>query len=224
MKKTAFFSALLLLTLIVLSTFLACKREQVSIGNVDPDRLDMTQTGGNNGNNGNGGGTGGGIIQHPCSPDTVYFEQQLLPILRSNCALSGSHDAASHHDDVILDSYANVRNTGEIKLSDPTNSKIYEAITETDPDKRMPPPPRAPLTADQKALVLRWIPQGAQDLRCAAACDTTNVRFSTVIQPLIATSARVAIAAPWIFAFCIVLAESTRTLTNSSDWTRRACG
>ncbi len=189
MKKAAIFATILFITLVVLSNFVACKREQISIGNVNPDLLDTTQTGGNNGNgnNGNNGNNGGTVVQQPCSPDSVYFEQQLLPIFRSNCALSGCHDAASHQKDVILDSYTNVRNTGEIRLDDPTNSEIYEVITETDPDKRMPPPPRTALTADQKALVLKWIQQGAQDLHCAAECDTTNVRFSTVIQPLIAT-------------------------------------
>lgn len=185
MKKTTFFFALLLLMVLVASNFLACQRDPVYIGSLDPDLLDTTQTGGNNNNGGNN--NGGTVIQHPCSPDSVYFEQQLLPILRSNCALSGCHDAASHQKDVILDSYANVRNTGDLELDDPTDSKIYKMITESDPDDRMPPPPRPPLTAQQKALVLKWIQQGAQDLHCDADCNLTDVRFSTVIQPLITT-------------------------------------
>ena len=29
----------------------------------------------------------------PCDPDVVYFDRDLLPILKSNCAKSGCHDA-----------------------------------------------------------------------------------------------------------------------------------
>jgi len=178
MKRTAIFSALLLvLTSLILANFTACTREPVYIGTLDPDVTDTTQTGG-------GGGTG---VDNPCDPNIVYFEQQVLPIFRSNCVMSGCHDAASHQKDIILDSYTNVRNTGEIKINDPADSKIYKMITETDPDKRMPPPPRTPLHAEQKALILQWIQQGANDLHCDAECDTTDVRFSTVILPLITT-------------------------------------
>lgn len=168
-------SSILICSSIVLALLLApsaCKREPVYYGDlyIAPD------DGGNNGG-----------VQHPCSPDSVYFEQQVLPILRSNCAMSDCHDAASHEDGVILESYASVRNTGGIKLNNPANSDLYKALIDNDPDDRMPPAPRSPLTADQRALVLKWIQQGAQDLHCDAACDTTNVTFSGVIKPLITT-------------------------------------
>ena len=29
----------------------------------------------------------------PCDPDVVYFSKDILPLLRSNCAKSGCHDA-----------------------------------------------------------------------------------------------------------------------------------
>ncbi len=180
MKYTALFILLFGLGVAALN-FQACKREPVYFGVLDPDILDTTQTGGG------GGGGGGGSVGTPCDPNVVYFDQQVLPILRSNCAKAGCHDAASHEEGVILDSYSNVRNTGKIKLNDPTQSEIYEVITETDPDKIMPPPPNLPLNAQQKALILQWIQQGAKDLHCDAECDTTNVRFSTTIMPLIAT-------------------------------------
>jgi uncharacterized membrane protein len=151
----------------------SCKREPVYFGTLDPNPVDTTQN-------------GGGNLQ-PCSPDSVYFEQQLLPVLQSNCAQSGCHDAASAEEGVVLESYTTVRATGGINLSNPSKSKIYKVLFETDPDELMPPPPAIPLTAAQKALLLTWIQQGAQNLHCDGGCDTTNVRFSTVIQPLINT-------------------------------------
>ena len=36
-----------------------------------------------------------------CSPDTVYFSQTILPLITSNCAMSGCHDAISHKEGVI---------------------------------------------------------------------------------------------------------------------------
>lgn len=159
-----------LLTALLLSSInSSCKREPVYFGDL-PDPTDSTTNTTNT---------------HPCSPDSVYFDQQILPLLRSNCAMSGCHDALSAEDGVILDSYSNVKNTAGIKINNPADSKLYEAITETDLDDRMPPAPQAPLSAEQKALILKWIQQGALNLTCDAACDTTNVRYSTTIQPLI---------------------------------------
>ena len=115
----------------------------------------------------------------PCSPDSVYFEKDILPILRSNCAKSGCHDVASHQDDVILDSYGNVMNSDIIKPFNLNGSDLYEVITETDPDKVMPQPPNQKLTTDQVALIAKWISQGAKNLTCnenAGQCDTTNVK------------------------------------------------
>ncbi len=126
----------------------------------------------------------------PCDPDKVYFETEVLPILISNCAMAGCHNAASHQDGVILDSYANVMQSGEAEPFDPNDSKIYEAITETDLDDRMPPPPNAALSQDQIQVISNWILQGAQNLECdpnAGGCDTTDVSFSQTLNPIINT-------------------------------------
>jgi cytochrome c5 len=54
----------------------------------------------------------------------------------------------------------------------------------------MPPSPAQRLTADQIAIVSKWILQGAKDLTCdenAGSCDTTAVSYSTFISPIIST-------------------------------------
>ena len=44
-----------------------------------------------------------------CHFDTVYFVNDILPIIQSNCAQSGCHDAISREDDVQLTDYDNMK-------------------------------------------------------------------------------------------------------------------
>src|SRR5690606_3269572 len=81
-----------------------------------------------------GGNTGDTVIvdpvDEPCLPDVVYFERDILPILRSNCAKSGCHDAISHQDGNVFDSYQNVMASDEVDPFDPGGSDLYEVITD----------------------------------------------------------------------------------------------
>ncbi len=131
---------------------------------------------------------GGGGTGHPCDPDTVYFENDILPLLISNCSTSGCHDQASAQDGVILVDYASIINTGDVVPGNPGNSKLYEVLVETDPEKRMPLSPADPLTSEQIQKVSTWIAQGAKNNRCDGACDTTNVTYATHVWPLIQTN------------------------------------
>jgi hypothetical protein len=68
-----------------------------------------------------------------CSPDSVYFVNEILPIISSNCTMSGCHDAASHKEGVILTNYTNI-----MKYVTPGNasrSKLYTIINRTDNDR-----------------------------------------------------------------------------------------
>jgi hypothetical protein len=119
---------------------------------------------------------------HPCDPDTIYFEMDVLPILNSGCAKSGCHDATAQ-EGVRLDSYAAAMASDVIRPGNPNGSKLFEKITETDPDDIMPPPPDAPLNTAQVEIIRKWIAQGAQNLYCDEMCDTLNVTFSGTIWP-----------------------------------------
>ncbi|MCG8327610.1 MAG: hypothetical protein MI974_07990 [Chitinophagales bacterium] len=124
----------------------------------------------------------------PCDSNTVYFNQQVLPILKSNCAFSACHDAASAQGEVILDNYNQVVATAGVEPFDLQGSDLYEAITEDDEDKRMPPIPRSPLTPEQIQIISAWILQGAENEECdpdAEACDTDNVSFVNDLQPIL---------------------------------------
>ncbi len=130
---------------------------------------------------GNGGG-GGTEEPTPCDPNTVYFQQQVLPLLVSNCAMPGCHNTATDDNDWIeITSYATLMGSGIVQ-----EGELWEAINETDPDDIMPQPPQAPLTAEQIALIGSWLQQGAQNNSCEnAVCDTLNVTYSGTIRPVI---------------------------------------
>ena len=99
----------------------------------------------------------------PCSSDTAYFQNQILPILVSNCAKSGCHDAASHEDGVIITSYQTLMSTVEgVKNTDWDENKLMKSLVLEDGDDRMPQPPNDPLTQDQIDLISTWINQGAK--------------------------------------------------------------
>jgi mono/diheme cytochrome c family protein len=128
----------------------------------------------------------------PCDPAVVYFTTEVLPILRSNCAKSGCHDAITQEEDIILDSYSNVMNSDDVvKPFDLDDSEMFERITDSDPDKRMPPPPHERLTADQINTIATWILQGATDLTCdenTGACNTNNITYAGFVAPLLTTN------------------------------------
>lgn len=178
----------LLLTLMALAQLPGCVHEPIRpLGNeptpVDTTRMDTTPEDTSQNDT---------FSVKPCDPDTVYFSQDVLPILISNCAKSGCHDAASASDGVILTDYAAVMRTADVRAGNPGGSDLYEVLTEDDPDKRMPQPPNDPLNADQIALIRKWIQQGARDLTCgdttqSGGCDTANVSFAQDIRPILTT-------------------------------------
>jgi uncharacterized membrane protein len=121
-----------------------------------------------------------------CSPDTVYFKQTILPLVTSNCAKSGCHDAVSHKEGVILTDYTNIMR--EVKVSSPASSDLYKCLNETG-DERMPPAPAAEFSLSNKALLLKWIQQGAKNNSCSntANCDTINVTYNASVAPVLKT-------------------------------------
>jgi len=134
----------------------------------------------------NSGGTD--TITDPivCDPDTIYFQQAVLPLIVSSCAIPGCHDPGSNEDGVTLNNYQNIFNTGDIDPFDLDGSDLYEVITDTDPDDRMPPAGEyPPLSSDEISIIRDWILQGALNNSCEnAECDTTNVTYTASIEPI----------------------------------------
>lgn len=91
----------------------------------------------------------------------VCFETEILPIFLNSCAISGCHDGTGESD-LVLKSYQNILE--EIEPGDPAESEIYEVITLTSGDDRMPPD--QPLSTDNRTLIRIWILQGAKATTC----------------------------------------------------------
>ncbi|MFN4080847.1 MAG: c-type cytochrome [Saprospiraceae bacterium] len=127
---------------------------------------------------------------NPCSPDSVYFDNQILPILISNCTQSGCHNNADRADGVVTTSFQQLMSTVKNAAStDPGKNKLLKVINDTRPDKRMPPPPSPALSPTQIALITQWVQQGARNNRCVdtSPCDTLSViTYSGFVKPLFA--------------------------------------
>ena len=116
----------------------------------------------------------------------VCFQSVILPLFQSNCAQSGCHDAASHKDGYVFDSYANIIKK-DIRAGDAGNSKVYKTLFETGNDK-MPPPPNTDLTSQQKALIGRWINEGAKNtVNCNTNCDSNQFKYGANVSVIIST-------------------------------------
>ena len=120
-----------------------------------------------------------------CSPDTVYFKQSILPLMLSNCAMSGCHDAISKREGVQLTDYTSIMKT--VRTGDPSNSSLYRSISGGG-ESRMPPAPAKPFDATTLALVSKWIKQGAKNNSCDASalnCVTTNISYAAIVAPIL---------------------------------------
>lgn len=116
-----------------------------------------------------------------CDPDTIYFQQSILPIMVSYCASSGCHDAEYHADGVRLFDYDHIRNY--VVAGSPVSSTLIEAM-----NNNMPPSDDPQLTPEQINALIVWINQGARNNSCVpTACDTVNVTFSGTIAPALNT-------------------------------------
>jgi hypothetical protein len=103
-----------------------------------------------------------------CSPDSVYFSNDILPMITSNCSMSTCHGG---RQSPTLTTYTQIsKNQGDIR----------EQISRG----QMPIPPVGLLTSAQISMFNKWVSQGSKNNSCSAACDTTKYAYTTVIDPM----------------------------------------
>lgn len=127
-------------------------------------------------------------VSDSCYADTVYFVNDIQPVLTANCAYSGCHDAQSHKEGVDLSSYEALMSDDElVNTQNPTNSELYDVMT-SNGEKMMPPSGHL----DQQTIDLftQWMKQGARNNSCIGSCDTLNVSFSQDIMPIIESNCK----------------------------------
>ena len=102
-------------------------------------------------------------------PEKVTFNAHIRPIFSDTCFSCHGFDAKTRKEDLRLDTpegaYARLKDSDDraIVPGKPDESAILTHMFSDDPDEIMPPPDfHKELTGHQKALVRRWIEQGAE--------------------------------------------------------------
>ena len=98
------------------------------------------------------------------SDGNIDFNRDVRPILSGNCFACHGPDAAHVEGDLRLDLRESaVQPDGAIVLGKPAESELIRRINSNDADERMPPEDSHKiLSADEKALLARWIAEGAE--------------------------------------------------------------
>jgi hypothetical protein len=101
-------------------------------------------------------------------PEKIRFNQHVRPILSGNCFYCHGPDPKHREADLRLDlregATADLGGYAAIVPGKPDESTLIKRVTSTDPDEHMPPPAskKPHLTADEIAILRRWIEQGAE--------------------------------------------------------------
>jgi len=124
-----------------------------------------------------------------CDQDSVYFINSVLPLIKSSCAKAGCHDSGTAQNGIILTDYYRIKITGGVKPGNSGSSRLYKVLSKNG-ESKMPPSPFAEFTSEQKAIIAKWIDQGALYNYCTEACNPENYTFAADIYPLISTNCR----------------------------------
>jgi hypothetical protein len=91
----------------------------------------------------------------------ICFEGDVKPIFNSFCAKQGCHDGTGESD-LVLNTYLEISQA--VVPGNPNSSKLYNAITVTWGENKMPPD--QPLSLENRTLIRLWIEQGARPTVC----------------------------------------------------------
>src|SRR5262249_32297671 len=98
------------------------------------------------------------------APGTIDFQRDIKPILAKSCI--SCHGPAKQKSGLRLDDRAEALKGGNsgpvIKPGDPVHSRLLLLVAGLDPELRMPPQGKQPLTKEEVAKLRAWIEQGAK--------------------------------------------------------------
>ncbi|MEI8088948.1 MAG: PSD1 and planctomycete cytochrome C domain-containing protein [Opitutaceae bacterium] len=100
-------------------------------------------------------------------PENITFNEHIRPILADNCFACHGADAGHRKAKLRLDQGAEALASREgiraFAAGDLAESEAWQRILSDDPEEVMPPPDshKLPLKPEQRALIKRWIEQGA---------------------------------------------------------------
>ncbi len=96
-------------------------------------------------------------------PEKLDYNRHILPILADRCFMCHGPDRAKREADLRLDEL-NEASKRVLSPGRSSESELLRRISSANPEERMPPPEskKPPLTADEIALIRRWIDEGAK--------------------------------------------------------------
>ncbi len=93
----------------------------------------------------------------------LEYNRDVRPILAENCFACHGPDSAARKGDLRLDRRDEAIKAGAITPGDADGSELLARISSSDPKELMPPPVTTKkLTQDQRAVLQRWIADGAR--------------------------------------------------------------
>ncbi len=123
-----------------------------------------------------------------CSPDSIYFRKDVLPIVLSSCGMGLCHDSETKNGGIEITSYGTLIASGIVEPFDPEGSRMYIRMAGMTAPLVMPPSPRGPISDTNILVIRRWIEQGALNLDCPddTTCTIdTPVSFTSIVFPVI---------------------------------------
>ncbi len=116
------------------------------------------------------------------SNTTVYFQNDVLPIFQSSCAMNGCHNSTNKVDGYDLSNYDAILSKG-ITKGNYKSSKIYTEIA----NGAMPPRGYTAITSTQLNSIASWIQQGALNNITNTTSDLNNITYSQSVKPILDT-------------------------------------
>ncbi len=114
------------------------------------------------------------------NPD-VCFQENVLPIFVSNCAMSGCHNSIDKEEGYDLTSYEGIMKG--VVANHPSRSEVYKVISGNNPS--MPAQNYPKLSNKEVSYIKLWINMGAKNTSNCSSCDTMSFTYSGSVKPLI---------------------------------------
>lgn len=158
-------------------------------------------------------------------PETISFSLHVRPILSDRCFACHGPDIEGRVVDLRFDTPEGIQarlsessRSRAVRGGDLRGSEVYYRITSDDPEYRMPPPEsNLSLTTEEKAIIVRWIEQGAE--------FEPHWAFTLPAEPSVPKVKKVAWAVDPIDAFILARLEreglAPAEETSRQSWFRR---
>src|SRR5689334_12840079 len=126
----------------------------------------------------------------PAAPGTMDFDLDIHPIFARACL--SCHGGLRHKGGLRLDDATAALKGGNsgavLRPGDAAGSRLLLVVAGLDPDLKMPPGGKAPLTAEEVGRLRAWIEQGAKwgntgAAAAARAASSTHWAFQPVRRP-----------------------------------------